>query len=164
MNINNITNFELPTLYKRTSTGAIEQWTIVIEGSSFYTKAGQFGGKITTSAPTICEGKNEGKANERTPEEQAQAEARAKWTKQQDKGYTEHFNLVDEAQEAFYRPMLAHKYQDHKDKIEWPTKFKITTEDGKIIEVKTDTIVKLINGTTKKVYQLHAGDEVESFS
>lgn len=111
---------KLPTIYKRTEGGAIEQWTIIVEDNTFYTESGQVNGRITTSKPTICEVKNTGQANERTAEEQALSEAKAKWKKQTEKGYTTDIKKVDEAQKSYYRPMLAHKYDDHKDKVKFP--------------------------------------------
>lgn len=46
------------TLYKRTNSGAEQEWTIIADGDSFYTKEGIVGGKITQSKPNKCEVKN----------------------------------------------------------------------------------------------------------
>jgi len=106
-------------IYKRTSTGAIQQYEIVVEGNSFYTIIGQVDGKLTTSKPTVCEGKNIGRSNETTPEEQAELEAKAKWQKKIDKGYTEDINAIDTAKQ-YFDPMLANKYDKYKEKIAFP--------------------------------------------
>ena len=82
-------NKQLPIIYKRTQTGAEQQWQIFVEDNSFYTIEGQVNGTLTTSKPTIVSGKNIGKTNETTDNEQAYAEAKAKWQKKIDKGYTE---------------------------------------------------------------------------
>lgn len=119
----------LPTLYKKTNTGAIQQWTIKVEtredpggpgvfGSQGYTFGeivtthGQVGGAIQETRDVVREGKNLGKANATTPLQQAEAEAQAKWTKQKKKGYVEHYEdakdgLVDELIEGGISPMLA---------------------------------------------------------
>lgn len=76
-----------PTLYKKTNTGAIQQWQIAVFDSTIQTIHGQVDGKLQTTTDTIHEGKNLGKANATTPETQALAEAEAKWTKQLKKGY-----------------------------------------------------------------------------
>jgi DNA ligase-1 len=101
---------QLPIIYSRTSTGAIQQWQIIVSGNSFYTIEGQKDGKLTTSKPTICEPKNVGKANETSPEEQACAEAKAKWQKKIDSGYYEDINQIDI--QKFVDPMLAKTYDD----------------------------------------------------
>lgn len=97
---------KLPTLFKFTSKGQIQQWTIIAEGNGFYTIEGIQGGKLTTSSPTICLGKNFGKSNETSPEEQAILEAKARWQKKVDTGYNE--ILTDE--KKYFEPMLAHEY------------------------------------------------------
>ena len=106
-------------LYKRTTTGAIQQYEIVVSGNTFWTIVGKEGGKLITSMPTLCEGKNIGKANETSPEEQAQLEAKAKWQKKIDKGYTENINAIDTAKK-YFDPMLAKKYLEYKEHIPFP--------------------------------------------
>ena len=93
----------LPTLYKYTELEQVQEWTIYVEGDSFYTIEGI--NTLSESKPTVCQGKNIGKSNETTPEQQAELEARAKWQKKKDKGYNE--ILTNE--EKFFEPMLAHE-------------------------------------------------------
>lgn len=76
------------TLYKQTKLGAVQQWSVFVTGNVIIVEQGQVEGKLQ-SYSTECSGKNIGKANESTPEEQAVLEAKAKWTKQIKKGYTE---------------------------------------------------------------------------
>lgn len=102
----------LPKLFKRASTGKVQEWEIVVEGDSYHTISGQVGGKLTTSKPTTCKGKNTGKSNATTPEEQALADARAKWTKKKDEGYAESAEDVDSAVEGVIKPMLAQPWDD----------------------------------------------------
>lgn len=99
------------TLYSRTSIGSVQEWTIYVKDNSFFTVEGIKDGKLTTSKPTICESKNIGRANETSPEEQACAEAKAKWQKKLDSGYYEKLEDIDI--EKFTEPMLAHKYGEH---------------------------------------------------
>lgn len=103
---------EFPILYARTSTGAIQQWQIKVEGDSFLTESGQVGGVITQSKPTIVKGKNPGKANATTPEEQALKEAQAKHDKQLKTGYFLNPDDVDNM--AYIEPMLAKGLKDAK--------------------------------------------------
>jgi len=88
-----------PTLYQKTNTGAIQQWTISVEAmpqafggitaGRINTLHGQVGGKLQFTHDVVSEGKNPGKANETSAYEQAEKEAAAKWTKQKKKGYVE---------------------------------------------------------------------------
>jgi DNA ligase-1 len=108
-----------PILYKRNTNGTINQWQIIVNGKEFYTIEGLQGGALTTSKPTLCEAKNIGRANATTPEEQAKSEAESKIQKKLDKGYTENIKKVDTCKTTF-TPMLAHKYNDYKAKIQFP--------------------------------------------
>lgn len=94
---------KLPILYKFTNRGQIQQWQIFIENNKFWTEEGIKGGKLTTSLPTICEGKNLQKKNKTSPSEQALKEAKAKWQKKVDKGYNE----ILSNKKKFFEPMLA---------------------------------------------------------
>ena len=109
----------LPTLYSRTSIGAIQQWTIFINGNEFFTEHGQMTGKIQRSAPTVAVQTNEGRANHRNAHEQAEFEAQAAWDKKKkSEGYFEHISDIDK--ETFISPMLCKKFLDRKDKIKYP--------------------------------------------
>ena len=64
-----------PKLYKKTSTGAIQEWEVYVDDTGcspvIVTKYGQLGGKIQTSTELITEGKNIGRSNETSPMQQA---------------------------------------------------------------------------------------------
>lgn len=96
---------KFPILFKYTQKGQIQQWQITADSDSFWTTEGIQGGTLTTSKPTVCKSKNVGRANETTPQEQALAEAQAKWQKKLDGGYNE--KLTKE--KKFFEPMLAHE-------------------------------------------------------
>lgn len=114
--VDGLTTF--PVLYKRAKRGQPQQWQIFAQGDHYWTEAGQVGGIITRSMPTICTEMNEGRANNRNPEMQAIAEATSKHTKKVSSGYVDSLARVDEPQ-PFFKPMLAHKFPDKKDKIKW---------------------------------------------
>ena len=109
---------ELKTLYKVDSIGKIRQWTIKVNNDTFWTEQGQVGGKIVVNKPTVTTPKNEGRSNATTAVEQAVLEAKAKWTKQTDKGYVE--NIEDVHKITLYTPMLAQKFEDRLDELEFP--------------------------------------------
>ena len=110
----------LPTLYKRTVTGDIQTWWIGIQGDSYHTVSGKIDGKKVKSAPVRCEAKNVRRANSTTPVEQALAEAKAKWTKKKNEGYTENTAEVDDVVKDVIKPTLAKDYNDYKNKIKFP--------------------------------------------
>lgn len=110
---------KFPIIYKRTENGSVQQWQICVEGNSFYTVEGILNGKLTTSKPTYTFGKNTGKANATTDEEQALKEAEARYKKKLETGYFEDINNIDKGKQ-FFLPMLAEKYLDRKDKISFP--------------------------------------------
>ena len=117
---------DLPMLYKKTSTGAIQFWEIWVEGSSIITRYGQVGtDSPQTTTDTITKGKNAGKANATTSSQQAELEAEAKWRKQLKKGYVQseadaQNDVLDEVIEGGILPMLAHKYTEHGHKMKFP--------------------------------------------
>ena len=109
---------KLSTLFKRAVNGKVNEWTVEIENNCFRTISGYTDGVKTTSEWTCCAGKNVGKKNETTPEQQALAEAQAMWTKKLELGSYESISDIDTPK--FFNPMLAHKFEDYKDKIEYP--------------------------------------------
>ena len=102
---------KLPTLYKKTTIGKTQTWEIEVSGNKFRTISGQVDGKKITNNWTVCQGKNVGKKNATTGEEQALKEAEAKHKKKLEAGY--HLNLKNISKKRFYEPMLA---QDFKNK------------------------------------------------
>jgi DNA ligase-1 len=110
---------KLEILYKKTELNQIQEWKIVVSKNTFYTEEGILNSKITKSIPTICEGKNPGKKNETTLEDQAYKEALSRWKKKQENGYHINIDNVDN-KSLYFEPMLAKKYKDEKDKVVFP--------------------------------------------
>jgi DNA ligase-1 len=108
----------LPKIFKTTSTGSIQQWEIEIEGNKYRTAYGQVNGKLQVSEWTTCQGKNIGRANETTPEEQALAEATALRKKKLEKDYME--SVATAGASKFLQPMLAKKFENYEDELEYP--------------------------------------------
>jgi len=100
---------QLPKLYSRSSTGVTQEWTVEIDGPRYRTIAGQQGGVMTTSKWTVCLGKNIGRANETTDEQQAMADARSKWRKKVADGGQEQLDKVGAF--VYTKPMLAKTWQ-----------------------------------------------------
>lgn len=120
---------EFSKLYKKTTTGAIQEWLVsvdIIAGvPTIINNYGQVGGKIQESQEQILEGKNIGKANETSALQQAELQAQSRWEKQKKKGYVETIEdaqngVVDDLIEGGIFPILAHKFSEQENKIKYP--------------------------------------------
>ena len=126
---------ELPTLYSRSSHGAILEWDIEVDGDKFRTITGQQGGNKITSKWTVAKAKNTGQANATTADEQAYIEAVAKWKKKiKREGYWEDIKDIDKTP-RFIEPMLAHKLRDHANKVVLPCMVDKKYNGGRVVSV-----------------------------
>ena len=116
----------LPTLYKKTSTGADQMWSIGTDGNVIVTRFGQVDGKIQETHDIVKAGKNIGRSNQTTPREQAELEARAQWEKKKTaKGYVESLSDARKGKRdalvlGGVDPMLAHRFDEQGHKIVYP--------------------------------------------
>lgn len=109
-------------LYRRHSSGKLQEWQIAVEGSTIHVWHGQVDGKLQHTKDIILEGKNIGRSNATTTEEQAMSEAKSKFLKMKKKGYVTDINSakngdVDKVIEGGIIPMLA---QSYKKKMKFP--------------------------------------------
>lgn len=102
---------KFPILYHKGKSGATWQWKIWTEGDTIFTEHGQIGGTLQRTPGIKCEAKNVGRANETSPAEQAEREAKSMWTNKVERKYSE---TVADAQEEVFLPMLAHPFKDPK--------------------------------------------------
>jgi len=103
------------TLYKKAKTGKIQVYKSWAVGAHLYSEYGELHGKLQRTS-IECVGKNIGRSNETTPEEQAVLEGISKCNLKRDKGY---FDTIEEAQtETVFLPMLAK--DGRKVKIKYP--------------------------------------------
>jgi DNA ligase-1 len=109
---------KLETIYKATNSGKTQEWTIEVVGNKYRTISGQTDGKKITNEWTVVYGKNEGRANATTDKEQCMKEANAKRIKKLESGYFEDMKNI--YMEQYFEPMLAAKWEDYKDKIQYP--------------------------------------------
>lgn len=167
-----------PELYKKTSTGAIQFWTISVQQlpENFHGKPASVietgYGQLDTRNPQvtkdiILKGKNVGKKNETSVFQQAQAEAQAKWEKQKKKGYVESIEVaqaeeIDALIEGGISPMLAHKYSDHSSKIVFPAFVQPKLDGIRCIAVLKDGKCTLWSRTRKPITSMpHIIAEIE---
>ena len=118
------------TLYKRSTTGKISEWSIEVEKNKFRTISGFTDGLKVTSDWTVCEGKSYN-----SPEEQALKQAQALHKKKKELGAFEDIKDIDK--EVHFKPMLAEKYSDYKSKVKYPI-FSQPKLDGVRCIVKSD--------------------------
>jgi DNA ligase-1 len=108
----------LPILYSRGENGKILTWEIEIDGGKYRVTAGAQGAKKVISEWTEVEQKNVGRANQTSVEEQALAEAQAKWKKKARTGYTQEIKKIDNCM-VYVEPMTAHKLLARLKKIDF---------------------------------------------
>lgn len=106
----------LEKLYKIDSVGRLREWTMNIDGNSFYAVKGLVDMKLTQDKPTIATSKNVGRSNETTEEEQAELEAKAKWDKKLKEGYA--LTPEDAESKQYFDPMLAQSFDDRKSDVQ----------------------------------------------
>ena len=109
---------ETKIVYKKTSTGKIQQWRAWVEttdtGYLLKVESGQTDGKLTeTAGQVIDEGKQK-----RSAREQAIFEATSKLSKKRDEAY---FDTIEDAQtKVKLLPMLAHSFTKRSHNITYP--------------------------------------------
>lgn len=123
---NILNNMDFPILYKLDSKVNIRQWRIFtnpIFGNNngkweYVQEYGLKNGKLQQTSVVISSGKNIGKSNETTTEQQCELEARSLWNKKQEReGYTTYIPISKPLM-----PMLAHDYKkpNYSKKIKFP--------------------------------------------
>ena len=164
---------KFPILYKKTSTGAIQQWEILVTtwttgAIAIVTRYGQIGGKIQETSDVISEGKNVGKKNETSPLQQAQAEAQSQWEKKKKKGYVESIkdaegDKVDALITGGIEPMLAHKFAEQGHKIKFPCYVQPKLDGIRCVAIVKDGACTLWSRTRKPIRSCpHIVQELEA--
>lgn len=105
------------TLYGLAKKGDIQQWKVYVDGNVVSVEYGKLNGKLQRK-DTVCKGKNIGKSNETTEEEQAKLEAISKWNKQHER--KQYRSTVEELSDIELRPVLAQDYLKHPSKVVFP--------------------------------------------
>lgn len=151
----------LPELYKRTATGAIQLWSIAVEGATIVTTYGQVGGAMQTTSESIKSGKNQGRKNETGAEEQARKEAKSRWDKKKKSGYVGSITAAEQGAvgdeiEGGIVPMLAKVYEEHSMKIKGrEVAVQPKLDGGRMIAmIDRDGAVSLWTRTRKRIYSM----------
>lgn len=84
---------DFPSLYKRSNAGSVMQWKVSVLGTTISVVYGIAGGALQATSEEIKAGKNVGKKNATTPEQQAILEAESRWRKKQEReGYVQDYD------------------------------------------------------------------------
>lgn len=109
---------KFPILYDLDKKQKVRSWEISTNGDVITVTHGLLDGKKVTTNEKV-KGKNIGRSNETSPEEQAEKEALSKWNKRKDKNYTEKIPTGSKTS-LNLSPMLAHDYKKQKHKVSFP--------------------------------------------
>lgn len=148
----------LPILYKKDKNDTVRVWKIWTIGNCICTQHGQQDGKMQTSVKHV-DGKNIGRSNETTPNEQAELDAQSMWKKQKDKGYVEDLNQIDE---IVYLPMLANDFEKRKGKIKYPVHVQPKLDGVRCLAMWHGDKVVLLSRKGKEYKVQHISDELEA--
>lgn len=159
---------KLQKLFKIASTGAQQEWEISTDDNVIITRWGKVGGKIQETRDTVKEGKNQGKSNETTPTQQAEAEATSTWEKKLKSGYVKSLSAakagdVDDSVEGGILPMLAKRFDEQGDKITYPAFTQPKFDGHRCIAIVKDDEATLWSRTRKIITGLpHINKAIEA--
>lgn len=127
------------TLYGLDKGGKYKIWQCFTVGAEIHVIHGQEGGKLQEKI-TVAKGKNIGRSNETSPEQQAISEAQSKINKQKDKGYRED---KAELEELPLLPMLAHDYLKQGHRISYPCYTSVKLDGVRCLAIRSEDEVEL---------------------
>jgi ATP-dependent DNA ligase len=116
----------LPILFKKDAKGKTRTFSIKAEGNLVISETGLEDGKKVQNTK-VAIGKNKGKKNETSDEEQAKLEAQSQWNKKKER---EGYHQKDEEQSPFISPCLLQTFDPEKCKFELEDAFVQPKIDG----------------------------------
>lgn len=148
------------TIYKLDSKSKLRFLTISTEGSEVVQISGLVGTDSPVENRSQCVGKNTGRANETTPEEQAVSEAQSKLKKKLEEGY---YETQEEAQGGtLILPMLAKDFKKEEHKVRYPCFVQKKYDGMRMLAIKKDGVIKLISRKGKEITTLnHIKEQLE---
>lgn len=148
----------LPILFKKTNTGALQYWEVLVEPRDGFWAVVTNYGQVGTDSPQttydlVKEGKNLGKKNATTAETQAYEQARQLHEKKIKQGYIADKALASNTDNALdgIKPMLAHVFEDHQAKVKFPALVQPKLDGMRCIAVIKNGNVKLFSRTQKPI-------------
>ena len=144
------------TLYGKNKADSYKVWSVSVEGNTITISHGKFGGKATTKDEQIA-GKNIGRANETSPEQQALLEAQSRYKKQLDKGYRP---TLDELDNLPILPMLAKDFHQEGHRVIWPCYGSRKLDGLRCLAIRHNNHVELRSRGGKDYNVQHIQDEL----
>lgn len=149
---------KLPILYHKGKNGEMRVWSVWTEGSTIKTEYGVLNGEMVQSSK-VATGKNIGRKNETSPEQQAEAEAQSLWTFKKERKYSE---SKEDACEPLLLPMLAKEYEAKK--VSWPAFVQPKLDGVRCLAFWSGDTVKLISRAGKEwTVASHIAKQLENF-
>lgn len=151
-------------LFKLTTKNKVQEWEIYVEGNIIHKVYGLLKGKKQHVTDIITKGKNIGRVNETTPEEQAELEAIALWTRKKEKEYRETIEELSNKEKTSsfggYLPMLANSYKKYFNKIKWTCYCQPKLDGLRCISRKDNDIVTLWFRSGKQIQTMQHIEKV----
>jgi len=155
------------TLYKKASNGTMHYWKIEVAGNYINSEHGKVNGSPIRTEDIVRKGKNKGKANETTPEQQAVLKADSSFLKKKKGGYVEsqedaESGKVDTIIQGGIVPMTAKVYSE-KDILEFPVAVQPKLDGHRATLIVKDGKASLWSRTRKPITSCpHILKEAES--
>jgi len=152
------------TLYKQNNTGKIQQWSVSANDNTVTTVFGQFQGKLQTTSEVVT-GKNIGKVNETTDNEQALLKAQQLYDAKLKKGYTPDLELARSTTNTLdaVNPMLAFPIEKKEKYVTFPAYVQPKLDGMRCIAVVENGTCTLYTRTQKVISTLpHINEEIEN--
>lgn len=154
-----------PTLFKQTTTGKIQQWKVKVFGNGVISEFGQTDGKLQETRDVIKSGKNLGKSNETTPEEQAKLKAQQLFDKKVKEGYVQDMTLAQANKNNLegVEPMLAFDADKKEKYLTFPAYAQPKLDGFRCITVVENGKATMYTRTQKVINTLpHIVQEIEN--
>jgi len=155
----------LPTLYSKNANGSVQQWSVSVDKNVVTVSYGQVGGLIQAIPDVVKKGKNLGKANATTAEEQAVLKAKQLWDKKIKENYLTDLARA-EAGETDLKgslPMLAYDYPDKVKYAKYPGLAQPKLDGFRCTAEIVNGKVTLYSRTRKEIKSVpHINEQIES--
>lgn len=129
----------LKILYGKDKKDGYKVWSIAVDGNKITISHGKMDGKQITKAELIY-GKNLGRANETSDEQQALLEAESRYKKQLDKGYRP---TLDELEDLPLMAMLAVDYHKKGHLLQFPCLASVKLDGNRCLAIRHKDRVEL---------------------
>lgn len=108
------------TLFRRSASGKMRSWAIEVDGPCITTFGGDTSGLLHVTSERFCVGKNLGKSNETTDEEQALREANATIAVRRKEGWLDSLEAAEKTTTSDEKVMLASNLKTNPELVQYP--------------------------------------------